>query len=237
MPLHRLWALCLIYLWGSIALPVNAKEDEHVPDILNAEVLTSYVTQKMQERPDVANLVLELVPISPMPSMDDPEVRIEKAPLRSRMSVELRDKRCGAQCRSKKIVWFEVRAYRNVLVYGQDGRADERATDLLPRLQKVDLVGGQIREDELAPEAEGYWLSRPVRAGMVILKSHLRAEPIVVRSAPVTIIVDAPGLIIQKQGKALRSGAIGERIPVLIAGTSFSTKAVVVGRGEVHVER
>ncbi|MNP73266.1 flagellar basal body P-ring biosynthesis protein FlgA [compost metagenome] len=57
------------------------------------------------------------------------------------------------------------------------------------------------------------------------------------RDAPVTVVVYGPGLMLRTEGKALRPGVLGERVPVMLDGAESSLLAVVAGKGEVHVER
>lgn len=190
-------------------------------------------------RPALANdqLDIQLMPIGELPAMASPQVRLLSTQLRSRVAVELQGTLCGQAHASQVTVWFKVQAWGEVWVYGRNGRTDQALGDTQPRRERLDLAAAQVSPDDLASHLEGAWLGQRVNAGMPILTRHLKAEPLVLRDATVTVVVFGPGLMLRTEGKAMRPGVMGEQVPVLVNGAQSSLLAVVAGKGEVHVQR
>jgi flagella basal body P-ring formation protein FlgA len=201
----------------------------------------SQMAQSITERvrPAFANeqLDIQLTPIGDLPVMASPRVRLLSTHLRSRVAVELKGTVCGQTHASQVTVWFKVQAWGQAWVYGRNGRTDQALSDTQPRRERLDVVAAKVSPDDLASNLEGAWLGQMVNAGMPILNRHLKAEPLVLRDATVTVVVYGPGLMLRTEGKAMRPGVLGEPIPVLVNGAQASLLAVVAGKGEVHVQR
>ncbi|XXD82338.1 flagellar basal body P-ring formation protein FlgA [Pseudomonas sp. Z5-35] len=169
--------------------------------------------------------------------MGHPQIKVSSQGIRSRVPVAFSGTVCGHDRPSVVTVWFKVQAWKDAWVYGRNGRADQVLSDVQPRLERVDLAAAQLSPSDLPEEISGHWLNQSVNAGMPVLKRHLKAEPLVHRDAPVTVVVFGPGLMLRTEGKALRPGVLGERVPVMLEGAESSLLAVVAGKGEVHVEK
>ncbi|NWB95786.1 flagellar basal body P-ring formation protein FlgA [Pseudomonas gingeri] len=169
--------------------------------------------------------------------MPRPQIRLLSQGLRSRVPVSFSGTLCGHDRTSTVTVWFKVQAWSLAWVYGRNGRTDQALGDVQPRRERVDLAAAQLTPNELSTDVAGLWLNQSVNAGMPVLKRHLKIEPLVFRDAPVTVVVYGPGLMLRREGKALRAGVLGERVPVLLDGAESSLLAVVAAKGEVHVER
>jgi flagella basal body P-ring formation protein FlgA len=169
--------------------------------------------------------------------MEHPQLTLSSQGIRSRVPVAFSGTVCGHDRPSVVTVWFKVQAWKEAWVYGRNGRADQILSDVQPRLERIDLAAAQLSPNDLPGEISGQWLNQSVNAGMPMLKRHLKAEPLVYRDAPVTVVVFGPGLMLRTEGKALRPGVLGERVPVMLDGAESSLLAVVTGKGEVHVEK
>ena len=199
--------------------------------------MTQYIAERVRPTFASEQLDIQLTPIGDVPAMVSPQVRLLSTQLRSRIAVELKGTLCGQAHASQVTVWFKVQAWAQVWVYGRNGRIDQALSDTQPRLQRLDLAAAQVSSQELASNLDGAWLGQMVNAGMPILNRHLKAEPLVLRDATVTVVVYGPGLMLRTEGKAMRPGVLGEPIPVLVNGADSSLLAVVAGKGEVHVQR
>ena len=193
--------------------------------------------QSVQTQLATQEVEFQLTPIGELPSMIRPQIKVLSQGIRSRVPVAFSGTVCGHDRPSVITVWFKVQAWKQAWVYGRNGRADQAVGDAQPRLERVDLATAQLSPIDLPSDITGQWLNQSVNAGMPVLKRHLKAEPLVYRDAPVTVVVYGPGLMLRTEGKALRPGVLGERVPIMLEGAESSLLAVVAGKGEVHVER
>ncbi|WP_031551189.1 flagellar basal body P-ring formation chaperone FlgA [Parvularcula oceani] len=83
----------------------------------------------------------------------------------------------------------------------------------------------------------GKQLRRPVFAGKPILASDLAAPDAVARQSNVTVAFRKRGLTLSLPGRAMRAGAVGDVVTVLIDGRRRPVRAVVTGPGEVEIGR
>ncbi|WP_260407526.1 flagellar basal body P-ring formation chaperone FlgA [Pseudomonas cichorii] len=194
-------------------------------------------TQRIQEQLATPEVELQLTPIGELPTMMHPQIRLLSQSIRSRVPVSFSGTVCGQDRPSVVTVWFKVQAWKQTWIYGRNGRADQALVDVQPWMERVDLAATQLSPSDLPGDIEGQWLNQSVNAGMPVLKRHLKVEPLVYRDAPVTVVVFGTGLMLRTEGKALRPGVLGERIPVMLDGAESSLMAVVTGKGEVHVAK
>jgi flagella basal body P-ring formation protein FlgA len=227
----RLLQFALLLGWGGFALPALASAC--VAPSVEPPALLQEVEAQLRQSVAVEGLQLELEPISTLPAMAEPEVRLLGRGLRSRMAVELSGDVCGR--RQLATVWFKLRAFQDAWVYGVNAKAGRPLALAQPRRERVDLAGAQIMPGDLTDATQALWLLQDVRAGMPILARHLQPEPLVKRDEVVRVVVRGPGLMVSTQGKAMRPGMLGDNVPVLLDGADSSLLAVVAGKGEVHV--
>ena len=74
-----------------------------------------------------------------------------------------------------------------------------------------------------------------MRAGQVLRASDLMKADVVARNEPVTIVYEAPGILLTVRGKALEAGAVGDLISVLNVQSNRTVQAAVNGPGQVVV--
>ncbi|MDE2583029.1 MAG: flagellar basal body P-ring formation protein FlgA [Rhodospirillales bacterium] len=99
------------------------------------------------------------------------------------------------------------------------------------RLRSAVPAGAVVQADE----AVGQQLRQMVPAGAPFLRNMLRAPRLVRRGAAVLIRLDRPGLALTASGRALDSGAAGDRVRVLNPVSHAVLEARVAGPGLVRV--
>lgn len=226
-PFHSLLILSIAWCMPAMAAAACSSGD----------ALQEQVRKQLASVQANQGLQLQLKALGPLPELETPTVRLVTQGLRSRVAVEVSGAACGQGGQVRQTLWFAVRALREAWVYGRNTKAEHRLDEAAPRRELIDVASLQVGAEELPGSLEGMWLTQAVNAGMPVLRRHLQAEPLVHRSAPVTVVVYGPGLMLRTQGKAMRAGALGEQVPVMLDGADSSLLAVVAGKGEVHVER
>jgi flagellar basal body P-ring formation protein FlgA len=86
-----------------------------------------------------------------------------------------------------------------------------------------------------ATDPAGFAVRHPVRAGQPLRASDLMRPEIVQRNEPVTLIFEAPGLVLTVRGKAIDPGAQGDVISVLNSQSNRTVQGTVAGPARVVV--
>jgi flagella basal body P-ring formation protein FlgA len=108
-----------------------------------------------------------------------------------------------------------------------------RAADRRPvRLRSASLPGPVVRS---AAEAEGMTSRRATQAGQPLALADLQRPAAVAKGATVQLLLEAPGLSLTAQGRALESAAIGDRVRVQNPGSRSVVEGEVIGDGRVRV--
>jgi flagellar basal body P-ring formation protein FlgA len=84
-----------------------------------------------------------------------------------------------------------------------------------------------------ADTAVGLSAKRPLRAGLILRRSDLVRADVVNRNEAVTIVFEAPGIMLTARGKALDAGAAGDLINVLNIQSKRTVQATIAGPGRV----
>jgi flagella basal body P-ring formation protein FlgA len=94
----------------------------------------------------------------------------------------------------------------------------------------------EVGDDPLAADqAVGLALKRPLRAGQVLRASDAMRPEVVQRNETVTMVYEAPGIVLTMRGKAQEAGAVGDVIGVLNVQTKRVIQATVEGPGRVGI--
>ncbi|MDD3650842.1 flagellar basal body P-ring formation chaperone FlgA [Immundisolibacter sp.] len=109
-----------------------------------------------------------------------------------------------------------------------------QAGDLRRQTAELGALGGQYLLDDGA--AVGQALRRSVGAGERLTPALLQSPLLVRRGDPVTLQIHSARFVIRASGKALRSGAAGERIAVENPSSRRVVYGTVTGDGQVTVE-
>ena len=99
------------------------------------------------------------------------------------------------------------------------------------RRPKIEAAGEAIVADQVI----GMSAKRALRSGQVLRASDVIKADVVARHEIVTIVYEAPGLLLTVRGKALVAGAVGETINVLNVQSNRTIQATVYGPGQVVV--
>jgi len=86
-----------------------------------------------------------------------------------------------------------------------------------------------------AEEVIGLAAKRPLRAGTLVRANDLMKPELVQRNEPVTIVYEAPGILLTVRGKALESGGKGDLISVLNTQSQRTVQATITGPGRVGI--
>jgi flagella basal body P-ring formation protein FlgA len=130
----------------------------------------------------------------------------------------------------------QVQATDDVLVAARPLPRGHRlqATDLRRQAMELGALGGQYLLNGDA--AIGQALRRGVTAGERLTPAMLQAPVLVRRGEPVTLQLRSPSFSIRASGKAMDSGAQGDRIAVENPATRRVVHGTVTGAGQVTVE-
>jgi flagella basal body P-ring formation protein FlgA len=107
-----------------------------------------------------------------------------------------------------------------------------KAADVtIERRPKADFRDGALA----AADPAGLAVRHPVRAGQPLRASDLMRPEIVQRNEAVTIVYEAPGLVLTMRGKALDPGAQGDVISVLNSQSNRTVQGTIAGPARVVV--
>jgi flagella basal body P-ring formation protein FlgA len=106
-----------------------------------------------------------------------------------------------------------------------------KASDLaLERRAKAEIRGDVVKAID---DAAGLAARRAFRAGEPLRTAELTKPEIVHRNEAVTLVYEAPGLLLTMRGKALESGAEGDVVNVLNIQSKRTVQGTVSGPGQV----
>jgi flagella basal body P-ring formation protein FlgA len=101
----------------------------------------------------------------------------------------------------------------------------------IERRPKADFRDGALAATDVA----GMALRRQVRAGQPLQVSDLMRPQVVQRNEAVTLVYEAPGLVLTMRGKALDAGAEGDLVNVLNIQSKRTVQGTVAGPARVVV--
>jgi flagella basal body P-ring formation protein FlgA len=106
-----------------------------------------------------------------------------------------------------------------------------KASDIaIERRPKAEVRGDVVKTlDDVA----GLAARRALRAGELLRAADLTKPEIVLRNEQVTLVYEAPGLLLTIRGKALESGAQGDVINVVNIQSKRTVQGTVTGPGQV----
>jgi len=107
--------------------------------------------------------------------------------------------------------------------------------DVLKRDQVQEQVGPLVSGGLSCAEAIGQSARSTLRTGTVLRESQLRAPLLIKRGDPITIIYEVRGLRVRAKGRANRSGALDEWIPVINTSSNKVLRGRVRSYGTVFV--
>lgn len=146
----------------------------------------------------------------------------------------------GERLVQSRMIWFTVRWWREVSVYGHDAQAGADVSSLAMHVARTDLAGtaaaGPLFGAEVPQFASGLRLRRAVRAGQPVLAGDFEPTPAVASRAQVVLAVRQGPVELKTTAIAQGDGELGELIRVLPSGAEQWVQARVVARNEVAIE-
>ena len=103
---------------------------------------------------------------------------------------------------------------------------------MIERRPKSEFAGSTVLAIEDVLE---FAAKRPLRQGQAIRQADVMKPELVTRNETVTMIFEAPGILLSFRGKALESGAMGDAINVLNTQSKRTVQATVSGQNQVVV--
>ena len=128
-----------------------------------------------------------------------------------------------------------VSVYRNVLVSTRQLNRGEQLKPGDVKLASRDLATlpyGYV--DDLAASI-GMKIKRRINAGTALTPAMLKKPQVVSRGQRITILADTGAMQVRMAGKALASGAVGDRIQVLNTRSKRKLEGVITAAGEIRV--
>src|SRR5579864_2412937 len=108
-----------------------------------------------------------------------------------------------------------------------------RAADLtVERRPKVEVTGDVVATND---EAVGRAARQALRPGLPVRRADLVKPDLIRRDDSVTLVYEAPGIMLTTRGKAMESGGEGDLIKVLNTQTNRTLQGVVTGPGRVDI--
>ena len=108
-----------------------------------------------------------------------------------------------------------------------------RATDIEERRLRAERVRPGMAQR--AEDVVGRQLRRPIGSAMPFVTIDLVAPVVVTKNQVVLMMLDAPGLTLTAQGRALEAAAIGEVVQVMNLASRQVVEAEAIGPGRVRV--
>ena len=110
-----------------------------------------------------------------------------------------------------------------------------RATDIEERRLRAERVRPGMAQR--AEEVVGRQLRRPIGSAMPFVTVDLVAPVVIAKNQPVLMLLEAPGLALTAQGRALDAAAMGEVVQVMNLASRQVVEAEAIGPGRVRVRQ
>ncbi|MBR0673752.1 flagellar basal body P-ring formation chaperone FlgA [Neoroseomonas soli] len=105
-----------------------------------------------------------------------------------------------------------------------------------------DIEERRVRAERVRPgtaqrveDVIGRQMRRPIGSDLPFMLVDLVAPVVVAKNQPVLMLLDAPGLALTAQGRALEAAAMGERVTVMNLASRSVVEAQAIGPGRVRV--
>ena len=146
----------------------------------------------------------------------------------------------GIKCTGKKSwsihVPVTINLYGKVLVSSRQLQKGSVLTAADIKLSRYNLANLSFGYYEDLQSGIGMKLKRRISAGAVLIPSMLKRPQKVARGQKVTIMAQSGSMLVRMKGKALDSGAIGDRIKVINTKSRKKLEGIITPNGEVKVD-
>ncbi len=106
-------------------------------------------------------------------------------------------------------------------------------SDLTYATSANDVMGGTVTA---MSDLVGMQTRRTLRAGETVRIEDVRRPILVVRGSTVTMVFEAPGIVLTATGRAMSEGGMGENVTVQNPASYRQISAVVIGPGQVRAQ-
>ncbi len=96
-----------------------------------------------------------------------------------------------------------------------------------------DVMGGIVTS---LSDVVGMEPRRMLRAGETLRLSDLRHPVLVTKGSTVTMVFEAPGVVLTASGRAMSEGGVGETVTVQNPASFRQISAIVIGPGQVRAQ-
>ncbi len=230
---RQLFVLCLCLMLHTPVL--NAATHQSHNSIYQAakEFITKHATSKHGKRPEIK-----------MGSLDS---RLKLRQCEKRLTAFLprggRDigkTTVGVKCSDSKPwslnVPVSISIYKQVLVAARQIQKGTIISENDIKLARYDLASLSHGHFEALNQGVGMKLKRRMSSGTVLTPGMLKKPQVISRGQSITILAQSGNMQVRMMGKALASGAIGERISVINTKSKKKLEGIVTGSGEVKVD-
>lgn len=100
------------------------------------------------------------------------------------------------------------------------------------------LVNGQVMAGIVTSlgDVVGLEARRTLRAGETLRLSDLRHPVLVAKGSTVTMVFEAPGVVLTATGRAMSEGGLGETVTIQNPATYRQISGIVIGPGQVQAQ-
>jgi len=146
----------------------------------------------------------------------------------------------GVKCTDSKPwslnVPVTISIYKQVLVSSRQIQKGTLLSVVDLKLAKHNLAKLSHGYFETLDQGVGMKVKRRISAGSVLTPGMLKRPQLISRGQTVTILAQSGNMQVRMMGKALASGAVGERIKVVNTKSRRKLEGIVTGAGEVKIE-
>ncbi|MCW9016479.1 MAG: flagellar basal body P-ring formation chaperone FlgA, partial [Kangiellaceae bacterium] len=240
-----LWALLSIngmsFVLATVDIADESRGVKMIKDQVSAEdvsksvkkTLTNFLGKRFSKVE--LEVLTKAIRIPPKTSFDSLVIRnLEKMKFNKRVSVwvELVN-------RGKKVaqipVWIKLEVFDFVLVANKDVRAKQRLQKNMYERELRRVTGITEQVISKLPEGKKFWSKKSIKAGEVLSNKSIALEPLVKRSQQIQVDYFKNGISISMQGKALKSGNVGDEIRVKLELSAKPVKATIQGDGKAQI--
>lgn len=214
----------------------------HSNSTLSVEELSDKVKKKLAEflKGKFAKVDLEVltkaIRIPNKVEFDSVSIRIpNKMKINKRVSVWVALMSNGKQV-TQIPVWIKLQVFDYVLVANDKIQSKQRIESQMytKELRNITGISEQVIS-ELSHEKK-FWSQSRIKAGEILSNKSIVLEPLVKRSQQIKVEYVKNGISISMQGKALKSGNIGDEIRVKLEQSTRPVKAIVQGQAKAKIK-
>lgn len=227
--LYRIMLVAMLAAHSSLAFPAHDLEDI-------AKVARQFIDDSLNETP-FSRREIQVRPLDPrlrLADCDQPLEAFMPNSQRSRSTMTI-GVRCSGDSPWKVYVSAQVKLFQPVaaLTRPVPGKTPLQADDIeFVETDITRLHRGYFLDPS---ELQGLMTKRALKRGEILTPDNVQTPLAVKKGNKIIIRASGGGIEVTMMGEALRSGGIGERIPVRNQSSGRTIEALIEGPGEVSV--